>query len=210
MRAPEEAASWEWELDAFAPPGLDSALATAVRMSEVLREHGLLRPDSLRWRWFVKGRGSVATTELAMPESPTEEELSRGIAESRPVAHPNAEVGALRMSGTGSWFDAEGAERRERDLVVLTVYLAGDARSDRRQGTRPHRSALNGGDRRRGALRACTFGCGSPRKSQYPQMSWNTATSAARCRSSVRATACGVVGVRVVDTPWRSGNRVIR
>ncbi|MBA5226009.1 hypothetical protein ACH4KC_21370 [Streptomyces griseoaurantiacus] len=122
MCAPEEAASWEWELDAFAPPGLDSALATAVRMSEVLREHGLLRPDSLRWRWFAKGRGSVGTTELAVPESPTEGELSRGIAGSRPVAHPNAEVGALRMSGTGSWFDAEGAERRERDLVVLTVY----------------------------------------------------------------------------------------
>ncbi|MEU8454035.1 hypothetical protein [Streptomyces griseoaurantiacus] len=123
MQSPEESASWEWELDEFAPPGLDSALATAVRMSEVLREHGLLRLDSVRWKWFAKGRGSVGiTTELAVPENPTKEDLSRRITESRPVAYPNAEVGALRFSGVGSWFDAEGTEHRERDLVVLTVY----------------------------------------------------------------------------------------
>ncbi|WP_329135713.1 hypothetical protein [Streptomyces sp. NBC_00670] len=123
MRSPEESASWEWELDEFAPPGLDSALMTAARMSDVLREHDLLRPSSLRWKWFVKGRGSVGiTTELSVGEALNKEELSRRIAESRPVVFPHADVGALRISGKGTWLDAEGTARGESDLVVLTVY----------------------------------------------------------------------------------------
>jgi hypothetical protein len=123
MRSPEESASWEWELDAFAPPGLDSALMAAVRMSDVLREHGLLRPGSLRWRWFVKGRGSVGiTTELSVGETLNEGALSRRIAESRPVALPHADVGALRISGKGTWLDAGGTARGASDLVVLTVH----------------------------------------------------------------------------------------
>ncbi|MET8785910.1 hypothetical protein [Streptomyces sp. NPDC004589] len=49
MRAPQPCASWEWELDGFAPPGLESALMTAARMTVVLREHGLLEPSKLEW-----------------------------------------------------------------------------------------------------------------------------------------------------------------
>jgi hypothetical protein len=42
MRAPDECASWEWELDGFGSPGLALALMAASRMSVLLRERELL------------------------------------------------------------------------------------------------------------------------------------------------------------------------
>ncbi|WP_330349795.1 hypothetical protein [Streptomyces sp. NBC_00582] len=123
MRAPVECASWEWELDAFAQPGLDSALMTAVRMSSLLRDHGLMEPDTLKWQWLVAGRGSVGvTTGLALRGKLNEAELAQRIQQCRPVGFPDAEIGALTMSGTGTWIDAGGTEHSEPDLVGLTVY----------------------------------------------------------------------------------------
>ncbi|MGI5139853.1 MULTISPECIES: hypothetical protein [unclassified Streptomyces] len=82
MRAPQPCASWEWELDGFAPPGLDSALMTAARMTVVLREHGLLEPGKLEWKWLLPGRGSIgAGTSLAL----------KGSLESMPSARAAAE-----------------------------------------------------------------------------------------------------------------------
>lgn len=127
MRAPQECASWEWELDGFASPGLDSALMTAERMSALLRDHGLLEPSTLEWKWVVFGRGSIGVaTRLALSGGLDAAELAQKVQACRPLGHPDAEVGALTVSGTGTWFDAEGRERREPDLVTLTVYA--DAR----------------------------------------------------------------------------------
>jgi hypothetical protein len=123
MRAPEACASWEWELDGFAPPGLDSALMTAARMAVVLREHGLLEPSRLEWKWLVPGRGSIGVgTSLALKGSLDEAELAQKIQLSQPAGFPDAEVGALNVSGTGTWLDAEGREYHEPGLVELTVY----------------------------------------------------------------------------------------
>jgi hypothetical protein len=123
MRAPEPCASREWELDGFAPPGLDSALKTAARMTAVLREHGLLEPGKLEWKWLLPGRGSIgAGTSLALKGSLDEAELGQRIQLFRPVGFPDAEVGALMVSGMGTWLDAEGREHHEADLVELTVY----------------------------------------------------------------------------------------
>ncbi|WNE97492.1 hypothetical protein PS467_20230 [Streptomyces luomodiensis] len=122
MRAPRECASWEWELDAFAAPGLEPALMTAARMSAVLREHGLLEADVLEWMWFVHGVGGIGVlTRLPVMGRFDAAELARRIRRSRPVGYPDAQVGPIAVTGKGTWFDAEGGERRERDLVVLTV-----------------------------------------------------------------------------------------
>ncbi|MFE9098357.1 hypothetical protein [Streptomyces sp. NPDC007264] len=123
MRAPQECASWEWDLDGLAPPGLDAALMAAARMSAVLREHGLLEPARLEWKWLVIGRGSIGvTTSLTLRGTLDEAVLSQRVRECRPAAYPEAEVGALTVSGPGTWLDAEGKEHQEPDLVALTVY----------------------------------------------------------------------------------------
>ncbi|POX38644.1 hypothetical protein C3486_22085 [Streptomyces sp. Ru73] len=122
MRAPEECASWEWELDGFAPPGLESALDTASRMAELLRRHGLLEPSRVEWRWFVYGVGGIGvTTGLSVMGRLDPADLAQRIQQSRPAGYPEAQAGVLTVSGTGTWFDADGEERREQDLVVLSV-----------------------------------------------------------------------------------------
>ncbi|MFE7615123.1 hypothetical protein [Streptomyces sp. NPDC057496] len=122
MRAPEECASWEWELDDFAPPGLDSALMTAARMSEILRSHNLLDPYSLEYMWIVYGVGGIGmTTKLSVMGRLDETELAQRIRQSRPSRFPNAEVGNISVSGRGVWLDADGKEHYESDLIVLTV-----------------------------------------------------------------------------------------
>ncbi|MEU9763714.1 hypothetical protein AB0D98_29205 [Streptomyces sp. NPDC047987] len=122
MRAPEECASWEWELDNFAPPGLDSALMTAARMSELLRAHSLLEPRVLEWMWFVYGIGGIGvTTRLPVRGRLNETELAQRIQQSRPSGFPDAKVGTISVFGRGMWLDAEGTERHEPDLLVLTV-----------------------------------------------------------------------------------------
>ena len=68
------------------------------------------------------GRGSVGvTTSLALRGRLDETELARKVQECRPTGYPDADVGPLTVSGTGTWLDAEGKERREPDLVTLTV-----------------------------------------------------------------------------------------
>lgn len=110
MPAPEECASWEWELDGFAPPGLESALRTAALMSAVLREHELFGPSSLEWNWFVYGVGGIGiATRLSVMGRLDEADPAQPIQQSRPVGFPDAEVGAIVLSGTGKWIDAEDA-----------------------------------------------------------------------------------------------------
>jgi hypothetical protein len=123
LRAPQEAACWEWELDDFAPPGLDSALMTAARMSAVLRDHRLLYPQFLEWMWTVHGHGGTGVITRLVTSGPLDEgQLSRRVRESKPVGLPDAEPGVIQVLGTGTWFDAEGKEHQESDLVVLSVY----------------------------------------------------------------------------------------
>ncbi|POX43138.1 hypothetical protein C3486_02340 [Streptomyces sp. Ru73] len=122
MRAPEECASWEWELNNVTPPGLASALSTAARMSSLLRDHGLLEPNQVEWFWFVYGIGGIGIkTTLPVRGRLDPADLTRRIERSRPSGHPDAQVGNLTVSGRGTWLDAEGEERREQDLVVLSV-----------------------------------------------------------------------------------------
>ncbi|MCX4865413.1 hypothetical protein OHU11_19880 [Streptomyces sp. NBC_00257] len=122
MRAPEECASWEWELNEFASPGLDSALMAAAQISELLCQHHLLDPNALEWMWAVYGFGGVGViTKLPVTGKLDEVELAQRIEQSRPSGFPDAKVGAITISGRGAWFDAEGEQRHEADLVTLTV-----------------------------------------------------------------------------------------
>jgi len=122
MRAPEECASWDWDLGHYAPPGLTSALSTAARMSALLRDHGLLEPSQVEWLWFVYGVGGIGIeTTLPVRGRLDPADLAQRIERSRPSGYPDAQVGNLTVSGRGTWFDAEGEERREQDLVVLSV-----------------------------------------------------------------------------------------
>ncbi|MEU4497350.1 hypothetical protein AB0F96_28860 [Streptomyces sp. NPDC023998] len=123
MRAPEECASWAWELDEFASPGLESALTTAARMSAVLREHGLLEPGSLEWDWFASGVGGLGVhTRLSLAgKSIYDADLAQRVLQCRPAGFPDAEVSDILVSGSGTWLDADGKHRRESRLVELTV-----------------------------------------------------------------------------------------
>ncbi|GHA03914.1 hypothetical protein GCM10010329_28040 [Streptomyces spiroverticillatus] len=122
LRTPRECASWEWELDDFAPPGLESALMTAARMSVPLREHGLLEPTALKWPWYVHGAGGIGlSTQLNFRGGFDVEKLAQQIRESRPIGFPEAQVGNITISGFGTWIDATGAENREYELVRISV-----------------------------------------------------------------------------------------
>jgi hypothetical protein len=123
MRAPEECASWEWELNDFAQPGLDSALMVAARMSEVLREHGLLEPSRITWDWTVFGRGSTGVgSSVTLWGAVDGSELAQKVRAVQPLGLPEAEPGVLVVTGAGTWLDAEGEARSEPGLVELTVY----------------------------------------------------------------------------------------
>ncbi|MEU6680981.1 hypothetical protein [Streptomyces sp. NPDC046925] len=71
------------------------------------------------------------TTRLSVNRRLDHAELVDRVRQSRPAGFPDARVGAISVVGPGMWFDAEGTERLEPDLVSLSVspddlYLAAD------------------------------------------------------------------------------------
>lgn len=122
MRSPKECASWEWELDEFATPGLNSALMVAARMSAVLRQYELLEPRNVEWHWLIHGIGGIGvTTSLSVAGQLDEVELRQRVEQCRPTGFPNSQAGVLTVSGRGTWLDAEGLAHQEDNLVVLSV-----------------------------------------------------------------------------------------
>ncbi|WP_432141880.1 hypothetical protein [Streptomyces sp. bgisy084] len=82
----------------------------------------------MEWLWFVYGVGGIGigigigigtTLPVMGPLDPAD--LTQRIERSQPSGHPDAQVGNLTVSGRGTWFDAQGEERHEQDLVVLSV-----------------------------------------------------------------------------------------
>ena len=122
MRAPRECASWIWDLEDSMPPGVQSALRAAARMSAVLKNHDLLRPDALEWFWVVpEAGGAVARMRMPLKRPLDDEWTARRIEELRPVGFPGAEFGAFLVAGSGTWLDEHGVGRQEDWLVELTV-----------------------------------------------------------------------------------------
>ncbi|MGW8327937.1 hypothetical protein ACWGLE_08570 [Streptomyces sp. NPDC055897] len=122
MRAPRECGSWFWDLDEAAAPGLESALATAAQMAEILSKHGLLTPHKLTYDWYVLDVGSIGiTTTLALTNSMTDPSLSERIRQSRPQGFAAAEVDDIHIVGSGTWIDAHGDRHTEPRLVDLSV-----------------------------------------------------------------------------------------
>ncbi|WP_392668305.1 hypothetical protein [Streptomyces sp. LN785] len=122
LRAPRECASWAWDLDEYAAPGLESALTTAERMSAVLREHDLLEASALEWGWFIPSLGGMAATTRIPVQGPLDDpKLPLRLRSMRPVDFVEAEPGDILLSGSGIWFDADGKPRHEHRLVELTV-----------------------------------------------------------------------------------------
>ncbi|MEU0688215.1 hypothetical protein [Streptomyces uncialis] len=123
MRAPEEVASWEWDLKRVLPSGLQPALETGVRMAAVLTEHGLLAPSALEWDWFVVGKGGIGVwTRLALPSGTLDtSDLAQRVLQCRPAGFDTAEPADILVAGYGEWFDADGQSHQERGLVELTV-----------------------------------------------------------------------------------------
>ncbi|MFJ2580013.1 hypothetical protein [Kitasatospora aureofaciens] len=123
MRAPKESASWTWDLDGVKEAGLESVLAVAAQMSGVLRRHGLLEPGALEWTWFQIGKGGLGIhSRLSLvSRSLDEPTLADEMRACRPVGHPQAEMGAVTVFGSGAWIDADGEARTEYRLVELMV-----------------------------------------------------------------------------------------
>ncbi|MEU7065118.1 hypothetical protein [Streptomyces sp. NPDC046161] len=123
MRAPRECASWFWNLDDVAEPGLESALRTAERMSAVLRRHALMEPDMLEWNWFQVGKGGLGVHSRLdlVGRSLDDPTLPDDLRACRPAGHPQAEMGEILVLGSGAWFDAGGTRHTEYRLVELMV-----------------------------------------------------------------------------------------
>ncbi|MBL1095180.1 hypothetical protein [Streptomyces coffeae] len=122
MRAPRECGSWLWDLEEFAPPGLESALTTAARMAEVLAAHDLLTPQRLEYRWYVLDSGGInITTNLALTVPLSDAALPERVRGSRPVGFPDADVDDLHVVGPGRWVDAQGTPHTEPRLLDLSV-----------------------------------------------------------------------------------------
>ncbi|MFI5631305.1 hypothetical protein ACIA8E_18405 [Streptomyces sp. NPDC051664] len=122
MRAPRECGSWFWDLEEFAPPGLESALVTAARIVEVLQKYKLLTPHRLEYRWYILDSGGInITTNLALTVPLSDANLPEQIRNSRPVGFPGADVDDLQVVGPGQWFGPEGAPRGEPRLLSLSV-----------------------------------------------------------------------------------------
>ncbi|MFE6914583.1 hypothetical protein [Streptomyces rubiginosohelvolus] len=123
MRAPRESGSWSWNLEDIAEPGLEFALVTAARMSEVLEKHDLLVPSSLEWAWFETGRGGLGIhSRLNLgTRSLDDRALADALRACRPTGYPRAEIGGILVLGSGSWFDADRKRHGEHRLVELMV-----------------------------------------------------------------------------------------
>ncbi|MFJ6613636.1 hypothetical protein ACIQPT_25540 [Streptomyces sp. NPDC091289] len=123
MRAPRESCSWSWNLEDVEEAGPGIALVTAARMSAVLEKHDLLVPSSLEWAWFETGRGGLGVhSRLNLgTRSLDDPALPDALHACRPIGHPEAEIGGIRVLGLGTWFDADGERHREHRLVELMV-----------------------------------------------------------------------------------------
>ncbi|WP_328865940.1 hypothetical protein [Streptomyces sp. NBC_00304] len=123
MRAPRECGSWFWDLDDLVEPGLESALRTAGRMSAVLQKHALLEPSALEWNWFQVGKGGLGIhSRLDLINRPlADPALPDDLRACRPAGHPQAEMGAILVLGSGAWFDASGTRHNEYSMVELMV-----------------------------------------------------------------------------------------
>ncbi|MGW2934402.1 hypothetical protein ACWGQ5_08475 [Streptomyces sp. NPDC055722] len=122
MRAPRECASWFWDLEDYAEPGLRSALMTAARMSAVLQKYDLLEPSVLEWGWFIPELGGkAATTSVPIMASVDHEQVAQRVDQMRPVGFPAAELGDLHVAGSGVWLDEYGVPHREYRVVELSV-----------------------------------------------------------------------------------------
>lgn len=122
-RAPREGGSWFWDLDDVAEPGLESALRIAGRMSAVLQNHALMEPDALEWHWCQTGKGGLGIHSRLdlVSRSLDDPALPDALRACRPTGHPQAEMGAIHVLGSGVWFDASGTRHREYRLVELMV-----------------------------------------------------------------------------------------
>ncbi|MBY8886643.1 hypothetical protein K7472_17475 [Streptomyces sp. PTM05] len=132
MRAPQHTGAWNWDLEEHFAPGLGSALTTAARMVEVLREHGLMhRAEGLRWGWFTKGIGGLGiTTEFSLLNRTLDDkDLPRRILGCRPEEFPEAEILGIFVLGRGTYIDASGREHSEDGLVGLIMHPAEDGLS---------------------------------------------------------------------------------
>ncbi|MFD5131559.1 hypothetical protein [Streptomyces olindensis] len=122
MRAPRECGSWFWDLDEIAEPGLESALAIAARMSDVLIRLELLKPAKLEYGWYVLDSGTTGIScslELSVPLG--DPSLPDRLLGSRPAAFPTAQIDDVHIIGPGAWIDATGKAHLEPRLIDLSV-----------------------------------------------------------------------------------------
>lgn len=122
MRAPRECGSWFWDLEEIAAPGLESALATAAQMTEVLERHELLIPSRIKYGWYVLDEGFTGvTTSMTLTAPLADPNLPQRLLGNRPSALPEAEISDVHVVGQGIWINEKGERRKEPRLLDLSV-----------------------------------------------------------------------------------------
>lgn len=121
----EPCGEWIWFLEDEFPAELESAIQVAKNVVPILEKWRLLRLEAIEYPWIQLSRGDIGIyTKIPVDQSMEKEEIIANIRASRPAGHPEAVIDDLIFSGSGVWFDAEGAEREEPDLIQLTVTSA--------------------------------------------------------------------------------------
>ncbi|MFE6775659.1 hypothetical protein [Streptomyces sp. NPDC057702] len=120
MRAPEHCGAWIWELEGYAPAGLENSLLVAEKVARVLDKWRLHTPHALSFDWYAEeGGGTGFASRLALKVPFADQDTVRRIHDARPVGLVGGAVGDITVQGRGEWIDSEGVPHSEVNLIEL-------------------------------------------------------------------------------------------
>lgn len=124
LSAPEPVGQWTWDIDAESDDNLERGVHLIPPIARVLRSHGLLDLSRVQVSWHTHGQGATRFSSLVSVYKENQEpseNLLHLIMESRPSVLPNSYPGRITLLGSGTWIDADGRERIEERLALVTL-----------------------------------------------------------------------------------------
>ncbi|MCK9871337.1 hypothetical protein MRI28_17120 [Nocardiopsis dassonvillei] len=126
LRAPEPVGHWTWDVDIDDEHPLERAVALIPPLARALGSHRLLDLTRVQVTWHVSGKGNTRFSSLISvykEDVGDPGRLVRLIEDARPSALPDAAPGRIDLVGSGTWVDADGRERTEQDLALVTLQV---------------------------------------------------------------------------------------